>query len=162
TKLLPPDGGWDCKEFYIVRPSSRPTTSAATEELNEKQKEYVERLRKFMFYSILTKTEAGAFENISTVRSCVTVAKKEIALMAAHCLPFGVPEGFVFEIYSQENQPHLVEVKYINREFDFVVLKTVDKGFDECPIGLAYPDVGTEYAVLVRDIMAITINHQTA
>ncbi|KAE9546189.1 hypothetical protein FO519_010599, partial [Halicephalobus sp. NKZ332] len=31
TKLLPPDGGWDCKEFYIVRPSSRPTTSAATE-----------------------------------------------------------------------------------------------------------------------------------
>jgi len=101
-----------------------------------------------MFYSILTKTEAETFENISTIRSCVTVAKKEIALMAAHCLPFGVPEGFVFEIYSQENQPHLVEVKYINRKFDFVVLKTVNKGFDECPIGLAYPDVGTEYAVL--------------
>lgn len=102
-----------------------------------------------MFYSILTRAEAGTFENVSTIRSCVTVAEKETALMAAHCLPIGVPEGFEFEIYSQEDQPRLVQVKYINRNFDFVVLKTVGKGFDAHPIGLAYPEVGTEYAVLV-------------
>lgn len=103
-----------------------------------------------MFYSILVETETGTFKNISTIRSCVTIAKKEIALMAAHCLPDGVPEQFQFEIFNQKKQPHLVEVKYINRQFDFVVLKTVNKEFDVCPIGLAYPDVGTKYAILVR------------
>lgn len=102
-----------------------------------------------MYYSILDKTDAGTFENVGQIRSCVTVAEKETALMAAHCLPIGVLEGFKFDIYSQEGRPHPVQVKYINRNFDFVVLKTVEKEFDSCPIALAAPDVGIEYTVLV-------------
>lgn len=139
---------WD--EERRSRPPSRMQEGSPvpTTDLNEKQKEYIERLRKFMFYSILAKTETGTFANIGTIRNCVTVAEKDTALMAAHCLPEGVKEGFQFEIYSQENQSHLVQVKYINRKYDFVVLKTVDKEFDAYPIALACPDVGIEYAIL--------------
>lgn len=117
--------------------------------MNEEQKERIEHLKKFMFYSILARTETGTFENVSQIRSCVTVADKRFALMAAHCLPIGVPEEFTFEIYSQDGQPHLVQVKYINRNFDFVVLKTVEKEFGAYPIGLVFPEVGTKYIVLV-------------
>lgn len=173
NKIFNPDD-WDVSVIYLVYFPPSPSTSMSCKskfrlidstippkkekisnklfttstDLNKKQKEDVECLRKFMFYSILVETETGTFKNISTIRSCVTIAKKEIALMAAHCLPDGVPEQFQFEIFNQKKQPHLVEVKYINRQFDFVVLKTVNKEFDVCPIGLAYPDVGTKYAIL--------------
>lgn len=121
--------------------------------MDEEQKRYIDRLQKFMFYSILTPTDSGTFDNISDIRSCVTVASKETALMAAHCLPIGVQEGYEFEIFNQEGSPHLVEVKYINRDLDFVVLKTAKKEFDTCPISLAYPEVGTKYGVLVSSLL---------
>ncbi|KAI6188450.1 hypothetical protein M3Y98_00356200 [Aphelenchoides besseyi] len=117
-------------------------------DLSEEQKARIDRIKKWMYYSILDKTQTGTFENVNNIRSCVTVAEKETALMAAHCLPVGVPEGFTFEIYNQDGRPHLVQVKYINRNFDFVVLKTVDKEFDTCPIGLGAVEVGIEYTVL--------------
>ncbi|KAE9553593.1 hypothetical protein FO519_003188 [Halicephalobus sp. NKZ332] len=141
-----PESGWANKTFFVKRGSRSPTH--AEYEQGEKQKKYIERLSKFMFYSILTKTEAGSFENVGNIRSCVTVAEKEYALMAAHCLPIGVPEQLQFEIYNQDDEPHVVQIKYINRQLDFAVLKTVDKEFDAFPTSLSYPDMGTKYTVL--------------
>ncbi|CAI4231233.1 unnamed protein product [Auanema sp. JU1783] len=102
--------------------------------LTESQAEYVLKLGKFIYYSILMKTESGSFENISTIRSCVTVAEKEYALTAAHCLPEGLPEGFNLE--------------YINKANDFAVLKTVNIPFRKVPQGLSYPDTGISYTIL--------------
>lgn len=81
-------------------------------DLNDNKIDYIERLKKFMFYSILTKTESGSFENVSAIRSCVTVATKEYALMAAHCLPVDIPEQFKFAIYNQDDKPHIVQIVY--------------------------------------------------
>lgn len=95
------------------------------------------------------KTEHGSFENVSTIRFCVTVAKKEYAITAAHCLPDGVPEGFQFEIFNQDDKPLLVQLECINKANDFAVLKTVKKAFGNYPQGLAYPDAGIGYTLLV-------------
>ncbi|KAI6215049.1 hypothetical protein M3Y94_00339100 [Aphelenchoides besseyi] len=141
------------KEERRLRPSTRmgeAHSSAVNTSIDQskEQNERIERYKKWMYYSILLKTEDGTFENASSIRSCVTVATKDIALMAAHCLPIGVPEGFTFEIYSQEGRPHMVQVKYINRNVDFVVLKTMNEEFDTCPIGLEAAVRGIEYTVL--------------
>jgi hypothetical protein len=127
-------------------------------DLTEQQKQRIERLKTWMYYSILAKTPTGTFDNVSHIRSCVTIAEKEIALMAAHCLPDGVQEGFKFEIYNQADQPHLVEVKYINKRCDFVVLKTVEKEFDSCPVGLGGVYSGIEYTVIVSFLIIIDVN----
>lgn len=118
-------------------------------DLNDNKIDYIERLKKFMFYSILTKTESGSFENVSAIRSCVTVATKEYALMAAHCLPVDILEQFKFAIYNQDDKPHIVRIECINRNLDFAVLKTVEKEFEKYPNGLAFPDTGIKYTLLV-------------
>ncbi|CAI4231232.1 unnamed protein product [Auanema sp. JU1783] len=118
------------------------------ENLSESQTEYVSKLKKFIYYSILMKTDSGAFENVNAIRSCVTVARKECAITAAHCLPDGLPEGFQFEIFDQDDKSVLVQVEYINQANDFAVLKTVTKPFENYPQGLAYPDAGIPYTLL--------------
>lgn len=118
-------------------------------DLNSKKSDYIERLKEFMFYSILTKTDSGSFENVSTIRSCITIATNEYALMAAHCLPFDIPEQFQFVIFNQDDNSYVVQIELINRNLDFAVLKTVEKEFENCPNGLAYPDMGLKYACLV-------------
>jgi len=115
---------------------------------DEQRKRRIKHLKDLMFYSILDKNEVGNFENIGTVRNCVTVALKEYAVTAAHCIPIGVPERFQFDIFSQDNQPHRVELKHIDREIDFAVLKSVGGGFGVFAEKLAFPEMGSEYIVL--------------
>ena len=83
------------------------------------------------------------------IRVCVTIAEKDLAVTANHCIPKDKKEGDVLTIFSQSGKPYEVEIIYQNEELDLALLQPVEDDFEVEPLEVELPAGGEPYFALV-------------
>jgi hypothetical protein len=85
-------------------------------------------------------------------RLCITIAEKDLAITASHCIPKNKQNGDSLTIFDQAGQSYQVSIIFRNKELDLALLKPTEKEFDIEPLEVGTVDIGTSYFALVSYI----------
>jgi len=127
TKLLPPDGGWKDKQFYIVR--SRPPTPGdiTSPQMDEDYMHGFDWVKPFLF----------SINEESGYKSCVVALTPHYLVTFRHGshLTYTKDSTFVHVVSISSGKQYDAVVVHICEKEDYVILKTKEDVVDrECPL----------------------------
>ncbi|KAI6179711.1 hypothetical protein M3Y98_00639900 [Aphelenchoides besseyi] len=140
TMLLPPDGGWDGKELYIVRSSHCPKTPGDMDRPMTPME--IERANRVPKITSLWESRVFRMNGDKLIGSSVLL-DQQLLLTAAH-LSFKLQHDY--SITGSNNRTFNVKCVFICKSYDFALFKSDDLPTVDVPVGSL--DRGDKYFIM--------------